>query len=223
MISQVFTDRIGGVSKGPYESLNLAFHVSDEIDSVKENRELIAKRSAPTVYMNQSHGNQVAIVDGIPLLEPNVDGLITTQKGIALAVLVADCIPLLMWDEQEPCVAAVHVGRKGLMSNIASKVVNLMWQMGARDIHAQMGPSICGKCYEVGEDVYREVTALYPSSASQSDKFAFALDLPQALHMHLTSLGVKVTRSEICSYESSEHFSYRRAGTTGRNAGMIWI
>ncbi|MEI9908177.1 MAG: polyphenol oxidase family protein [Actinomycetota bacterium] len=151
---------------------------------------MLAKRAC-RLYESITWQSSGPLLTAFQFWNPNVDGLITTQKGIALAVLVADCIPLLMWDANEPCIAAVHVGRKGLMSNIAAKVVNLMWQMGSRDIHAQLGPSICGNCYVVGEDVYREVTDIYPKASAQSEKFAFALDLPKALQVHLTGLGVQ--------------------------------
>jgi hypothetical protein len=172
--------------------------------------------------MNQSHGDTIVVVEGIPSGEPNADALITKERGIALAVLVADCIPLLLWDEEESCLAAVHVGRKGLVNGIASKVVNLMRQMESENIQALLGPSICGNCYEVSRDIYDEVCAIHPAAEGDRIRFEFSLNLPRALTIELEKLKVDVSLTEICALESQQYFSYRRDGITGRNAGVIW-
>lgn len=162
------------------------------------------------------------VVDGISRHEPNADALVTADSGIALGVLVADCIPLLLWDEIEQIVAAVHVGRRGLVNGIAMKTVNVMNSMGAEHIQGLLGPSICGACYEVGSDIYQEVCATHPVAKALTKKGTPSLDLPEALSFELTNAGVKISRTPICTVENSNFFSYRRDGVTGRQAGLIW-
>lgn len=213
---------MGGVSHLPYATNNLALHVGDNPLAVGENRQLIARLVGPSEYMNQSHGNTVAVVDGISSHEPNADALVTTEMGIALGVLVADCIPLLLWDEIEHIVAAVHVGRRGLLNEIALKTVNVMNSLGAERVQGILGPSICGKCYEVGADVYEEVGSTFLAARAMTSKGTLSLDLPAALSRELSQVGVKTSRSPICTVENSNFFSYRRDGLTGRQAGLIW-
>jgi copper oxidase (laccase) domain-containing protein len=118
-------------------------------------------------------------------------------------------------------VAAVHVGRKGLVNDVALKTVELMRDMGASTISAVLGPSICGTCYEVSEEIYNEVTELHPLAASRTSRKTLSLDLPRALSAVLTSVEVSVERSHECTVEDVEYFSYRRDGVTGRQVGVI--
>lgn len=222
MVSTLFTNRVGGVSRPPYASNNLALHVGDDARAVGENRQLISRLVGPSEYMNQSHGNAVAVVDGISNREPNADAMVTAEIGIALGVLVADCVPLLLWDDVEHIVAAVHVGRRGLLNEIALQTLRVMNAMGAERIQGIIGPSICGKCYEVGADIYEEVGSIFPMARSVSSKGTLSLDLPGALSHELSNAGVKLSRSPICTVENSNFFSYRRDGITGRQAGLIW-
>lgn len=221
MSIRLFTDRDGGVSRGRYSSFNLSDQVGDVLADVIQNRGKLASLSGSTVFMDQTHGDMAIVVDGIPGATPKADALITQEKGIALAVLVADCIPVLFWDEPGSVVAAVHVGRRGLVNGIAPKVVEILMSMGARNIFAEFGPAICGACYEVGEDVFNEVVSMHPGAAYKSSKFSFALNLPGALAIALNKVGVSVISSTICTAESQEHFSFRRDGITGRAAGVI--
>lgn len=222
MVSTLFTNRIGGLSRAPYATNDLALHVGDDAQAVGSNRDLVSRLTGPTQYMSQSHGNMVAVVDGISRREPFADAMVTAEIGIALGVLVADCVPLLLWDEVERVVAAVHVGRKGLLNEITLRTLQVMNSMGAQRIQGVLGPSICGKCYEVGEDVYEEVVTSFPAARSVSAKGSLSLDLPAALSGELSNAGVKISRSPICTVENSNYFSYRREGVTGRQAGLIW-
>jgi polyphenol oxidase len=218
----LFTNRIGGTSHFPYESNNLALHVGDHVGDVSENRRLTETLVGFTQYMNQTHGNGVVLVEATTSHEPNCDALVTTETGIALAVLVADCIPLLLWDEVEHVIAVAHVGRKGLLNEVALKTVGVMNALGATRIQAMLGPSICGKCYEVGLDIHDEVGAAFPRARSVTTAGSLGLDLPGALSFELSHVGVEVSRSPICTVENSNFFSYRRDGLTGRQAGLIW-
>lgn len=221
MVETLFTNRIGGVSQAPYASNNLALHVGDVAKDVRQNRDELNAMFGSAQYMNQSHGDQVIVLDGPTSHDPNADALVTTESGIALAVLVADCIPLLMWDEVEHVVAAVHVGRKGLANAVAIKTVNVMKSLGAEKIQAYLGPSICGKCYEVSGEIYDQVGSIHPRAKSQTSSGTLSLDLPGALADELMFHGIQVSRSLTCTQENSDFFSYRRDGVTGRQAGLI--
>jgi hypothetical protein len=134
--------------------------------------------------------------------------------------MVADCIPLLLTSTE--AVAAVHVGRRGLMNGVAFKTVELMREMGARKIRAVLGPAICGRCYEVSQEVHDEVVALHPLASTHTASGTPALDLPKALKASLASDGLsEISDLQICTVESADYFSYRRDGLTGRQVGLV--
>ena len=216
----VFTTRRNGASLAPYESLNLAQHVGDSAETVALNRELLSKITGPIQFMNQVHGDEVVEVKSIGD-DPTCDALITRAPGIALAVMVADCIPLLL--SASTVIGAVHVGRRGLMNAVAVKAVDAMRKLGADQIHAQLGPSICGRCYEVPQELADEVVAKHPAASSLTNNLTPALDLPRALIADLVAIGVTYEASAICTLENDEYFSYRRHNITGRNAGVVWL
>lgn len=217
----LFTDRRGGVSLAPYDSLNLALHVGDNRDHVMNNRASLSMEVSAIQFMNQTHGDGVAVVETISKIDPTCDALITTTPGLAVAVLVADCIPLLL--SSPSVVAAVHVGRKGLMNRITLKVISQMRALGATSIHAQLGASICGECYEVPAVMAEEVSIMHPRAFSQTKVATPALDLPRALIAELINAGVSYEASSNCTFENHNYFSYRRNQTTGRSAGIVWL
>jgi len=200
--------------------LNLAQHVGDNRETVARNRELLAKITGPVQFMNQVHGDEVVEVKTLRD-DPTCDALITTVPGIALAVMVADCIPLLL--SSSSVVGAVHVGRRGLMNSVAIRAVEAMRALGAGQIHAQLGASICGRCYEVPQELADEVIAKHPSASSLTNNLTPALDLPRALIADLVAHGVTYESSPMCTLEDNEYFSYRRHNITGRNAGVVWL
>ena len=218
-MSTRFTKRTGGVSHGAFASLNLGTHVGDELADVLENRAIVAAKSGPTQYMNQVHGDRIALIEEVTEEVPTADALVTGIPGISLAVMVADCIPLLLVSAES--VAAVHVGRRGLVNEITRKTLSVMRDMGATKISAIIGPAICGSCYEVSQDIYSEVIALHPKAQSQTPQGTFALDLPAALRSVLTGEGVSIIDKFECTVENQDYFSYRRDGVTGRQAGII--
>jgi len=219
-LPSVFTTRRNGASLAPFESLNLAQHVGDDAESVATNRQLLAKITGPVQFMNQVHGDEVVEVKTLGD-DPTADALITTVPGIALAVMVADCIPLLL--SSSGVVGAVHVGRRGLMNSVAIKAVEAMRALGAGQIHAQLGASICGRCYEVPQEMADEITVKHPAASSLTNNITPALDLPRALIADLVASGVTYEASPICTLENNEYFSYRRHNITGRNAGVVWL
>lgn len=214
-----FTDRLGGYSQGDFSSLNLALHVDDDPVLVSKNRERIASAHGPTMYMNQVHGDAVQVIANSAQESPTCDALVTATPGITLAVLTADCIPLLL--ESESVVAAVHVGRRGLVNGVARKAVQVMREHGATTITGKLGPSICGTCYEVDQKTFDEVVGLHPVAKSATAKGTPSLDLAKALITDLESLSVVCTADMRCTNEDPDLFSYRKSQRTGRQAGLI--
>ena len=217
---ETFTDRSGGVSQGAFASFNLGDHVSDDPEDVQANRALLASQFGPVQFMNQVHGSRIAIIESVTEEAPTADALVTGIAGITLAVMVADCIPLILTSAE--AVAAVHVGRRGLTNGVAIKTVGVMREMGAKKIRAVLGPAICGHCYEVSQEVHDEVVALHPLATAQTASGTPALDLPKALKACLAAEGIsEISDLQICTVESADHFSYRRDGLTGRQVGLV--
>jgi len=214
-----FTNRTGGASSGAFASLNLGTHVSDDLETVLVNRALLAKDLGPVQYMSQVHGNRVAIIEEITDEDPAADALVTGIPGISLAVQVADCIPLLLHSSES--VAAVHVGRKGLVNEVTRAALQVMRDMGSTKIIAIIGPSICGICYEVSQEIHDEVVSRHPSARSTTNNGTPALNLPAALLQVLADEGVTVIDESRCTAEHEDLYSYRRDGVTGRQAGII--
>lgn len=214
-----FTNRTGGVSTGAFSSLNLALHVGDNPSHVASNRDIVQGELGPQQYMEQVHGNRVVIVEAVSDESVTADALVTGIPGVGLAVMVADCIPLLL--SSPVAVAAVHVGRKGLMNGVALNAISAMREIGATTISAVAGPSICGRCYEVSADIFEEITAVHPAAASQTATGSYALDLSTALAETLRNEGISVQLENRCTVENSDLFSYRRDGITGRQIGAI--
>jgi len=197
--------------------MNLGFHVGDDPVSVGFNRALLGA----TQFMNQVHGNDIAVVDHLLEQDPTCDALITTTKGISLAVMVADCIPLLLVSQQ--AVAAVHVGRAGLVNRVAIKALQQMRTLGALDVRAILGPSICGNCYEVPFQMQQDVIADHPQTFATTLQGTSALDLSAGLIADLTAEGVDCDVSPVCTKEDSLYYSHRRDNPTGRFAGVVCL
>ncbi|MGW2174237.1 peptidoglycan editing factor PgeF [Streptomyces sp. NPDC001705] len=227
-----FTDRWGGVSAVPYEQLNLGGAVGDDPGAVKANRELAAKSLGVdpdrVVWMNQVHGADVAVVDGPwgdgPV--PRVDAVVTAERGLALAVLTADCVPVLLADPVAGVAAAAHAGRPGLVAGVVPAAVRAMAGLGADParIVARTGPAVCGRCYEVPEEMRTDVAAAEPAAHAETSWGTPAVDVAAGVHAQLERLGVRdLVGSQVCTRESRDHFSYRRDRTTGRLASYVWL
>jgi YfiH family protein len=214
-----FTNRHGGFSHGDYSSWNLASHVDDDPADVELNRAKLREQVGDFVVMSQVHGDTVVVIDQLPAEVPVADALITGNPDLALVVMVADCIPLLL--RSEKLVAAVHVGRAGLMNSIALKTVAQMRELGATQISGSIGPAICGSCYEVPQELHDQVNAIHPLASSKTRTGTPALDLPRALIAALAVVDVPVVNSASCTLEDDNYFSYRRNRVTGRQGGVI--
>ncbi len=221
----LFTDRLGGVSDPPFDSLNLAGHVGDDPAAVDLNRQRLAASLGVSnlVWMNQVHGDRVAVVREVPAEPPTCDAVVTDVPGLALAVLCADCVPVLMADHEAGVVAAAHAGREGVRLSVVLRTLEAMEALGAAPerIHVRMGPAICGSCYEVPLSMQQTVTAVAPDAGSTTRRGTPGLDLRVGLAGLLADRVAAVSVDPICTYESRDHFSFRRDATTGRIAGAV--
>jgi YfiH family protein len=181
--------------------------VENQIENKLTN--LIGKQ---VVFMNQSHSDQVSLVSDAAIT-PDADGLVTTNRDIALAVRVADCLPLLLISTES--VAAVHVGRKGLLNQVALNAVKKMKDLGSTQITGLVGPHICGNCYEVDSQMYEEIIKNHPATGGKVNH----LNLFAGLEAQLA--GITLTNLSICTKENPEYFSYRAGDKTGRQFGVI--
>lgn len=206
---------------------NLAYHVPDIKENVDKNREAVALlmeyKNEDLVYMNQVHGNNVQIVDkNSPKLIENCDGLITKEKELPLMVMVADCIPILFFDEIQGVIAAVHAGRNSTFLKIAQITANKMInELGcnANNIKVIMGPSIHTCCYEVSDELVNIVKTSFGEKFCKGNN----IDLHGINVKLLEEVGIRHIRiSEICTKCSDEpFFSFRKNPQTGRFAGII--
>lgn len=211
---------------GDFASLNLGGHVGDDPLTVESNRSLVAGSIGierdRLLFMNQCQGSDVVVVDGPWAGEaPEADGLVTTSTDLALAVLVADCTPVLLVDRIAGVAAAVHAGRPGMMSGIVGRAVDAMTDLGARSISAVVGPSICGRCYEVPEAMRAHAARISPVASAISWQGTPAIDVAAGVVDQLRARSVVVQWIAGCSRESEELFSYRRRHRTGRCAGVV--
>ncbi len=218
-----FTARAGGVSTGSYAGLNLGFHVGDDPGAVAENRRLLELEAPGLAWMDQVHGDALAAARA-GVTAKATDALVVDPGAgrSAAAVMVADCVPLLLLTGNRPLAAAVHVGRGGLLAGIAVKAVDELRRRGGEDVSAVLGPSICGRCYEVSPSMRDEADALAPGAAATTSWGTPSVDIPRALVRQLASRGVEEVRLlGVCTFEDPAYFSHRRACAAGGKAGRF--
>ncbi|MFE5564890.1 peptidoglycan editing factor PgeF [Amycolatopsis japonica] len=230
-VRRVVTTRAGGASRAPYDTFNLGDHVGDDAGDVYANRKRLATELGLAedrlAWMEQVHGRTATVVDGSETSAAEAtDALVTAEPGLALVVLVADCVPLLLADADAGVVAAVHAGRVGARVGVVPAAVEAMRSLGAEPARTEalLGPAICGDCYEVPADMAADVEKHVPGSACKTRKGTPGLDLRAGLWRQLADLGVgKIGVDPRCTNEDKTLFSFRRDGTTGRIAGITWL
>ncbi len=222
------TDRHGGASAGAFASLNLGDHVGDEPAAVAENRHRVMSALAmgveSLVLARQVHGRDVAVVDGPWVGEPaEADAMVTRRRGLVLGVLVADCTPVVVAAPGEGLVGVAHAGRRGMADGVCDALVTTMRRLGARELVARVGPSICARCYPVPLDLREEVSEREPVSRSVDRCGAPSLDVAAGVLSQLAATCDEVRLIDGCSFERDDLFSYRRERTTGRYALLAWL
>lgn len=235
-----FTDRHGGASPHPFLSLNLAGHVGDDETAVAENRArvrtAIGHERIPWIQPLHIHGTTVHVVtdetqytlhgltvdgpgpDGVAL---EADGLATARRGVALSALGADCAPIAI--ANDTACAAVHAGWRGALGGVVAAGVAAVQSIGRGPVRAVVGPCVCGLHYEFGEELLSELVATHgPEVATTTAAGAPAFDLRGAIRLAFNRADVsEVEVLDICTVESSGHFSFRRDGLTGRHGVVV--
>jgi hypothetical protein len=225
----VTTTRAGGASRGAYASFNLGDHVGDDPEAVRKNRarlrEALALPAEP-LWLKQVHGTTV--VDAATAKAGvTADGAYTDRKGIVLAVLTADCLPIFLCARDGTLIGLLHAGWRGLAGGIVEAGVRAMGHPGAQ-LLAHLGPGIGPDSYEVGEDVRTAFVARDAEAATAfrpNGSHRWLADMYALARRRLRALGVTtISGGEHCTYHERERFySYRRDGVTGRMASLIWI
>lgn len=226
--------RCGGVSREPFDSLNVAGHVGDEAVSVATNRQRLAEAlllQENPHWLSQVHGIGVVELDDGSIGLPEADASTTQEPGCVCAVLTADCLPVLFCDRAGTQVAAAHAGWRGLAAGVLESTVDAMDVPGDETL-AWLGPAIGPQAFEVGEEVYRafvernpEASSAFVPSTNTDKKGHWFADLYQLARIRLNNAGVtSIYGGGFCTFEDQERFySFRREGETGRMASLIWL
>ena len=246
-ITHGFTTRKGGVSSPPYDQLNMAFHVEDQIQHVRANRALVCEALAinpeDLVAAVQVHGKRVEVIGpehkGKGALDyntaiPETDALITNVPGVPLSSYYADCVPILLYDPVRTCVGLAHAGWRGTVQQIAGATVRKMAEVygcNPAEMLAGIGPSIGPCCYQVDDPVRQTLEENFPywnQLLKPAGQNRWLLDLWQTNQRVLLEAGLKpgnITVAGFCTAcQSDLFFSYRaHQGKTGRMASLIMI
>ena len=235
-----FFNSSGGKSKGIYQSLNCGPGSKDLSDNVKKNLEVVKKKisnSAKNIFLlNQIHSNKLVYIDNNYKLtkKPKADAVITNQKNLPIAVLTADCVPILIYDNKKRIVAAIHAGWKGAFKGIIDKVIRFMVKKGCslKNITAVIGPSISVKNYEVKDDFMKKFIKKDKKSLKyfkiENNKLYF--DLSQYVYSQILQNKIKnIDTIKLDTFDiKNKFFSARRAlslkqNDYGRNISIIML
>lgn len=231
-IGALVTTRVGGMSAPPYDALNLGAHVGDLPENVKANRDLLKKvLPAEPHWLEQVHGNCVS-TPAAPVSQ--ADAIVTKESGKVLAIMTADCLPVLFVNSKGTVIGAAHAGWRGLSAGVLENTVLAMRELlddSNDQILAWLGPAIGPKSFEVGSDVvecFKQSSIALPQEAfiaipNRPEKYFANIYL--LARSRLESVGLtEISGGDFCTVSQKDHFfSYRRDGITGRFASLIWI
>ena len=219
------------MSAPPFDTFNLGDHVGDDPYAVAVNRNRLAAAiglpADRVIWMNQVHGDHVEFVDA-PRTEAfdATDALVTNTPGLALAVITADCVPVLMSDSQAGILGAAHAGRVGAAKGVVLRTLMAMLAAGARaeEVSVLLGPAVSGANYEVPEQMAADVEALLPGSRTTTSRGMPGLDLRAGIARQLIDAGVTaIDIDPRCTVADPALFSHRRDAPTGRLASLVWM
>ncbi|MCO7186985.1 MULTISPECIES: peptidoglycan editing factor PgeF [unclassified Pseudoalteromonas] len=229
VVGALSTTRQGGVSASPFDGFNLAYHVGDAPQAVAQNRaRLQAEVSLPIVWLEQVHGNTVIDADDeydIASL-PQADAIFTRSSQFALAIMTADCLPVLVASEDGLEIAAVHCGWRPLVAGILAKTL-AHFKTPASQLHVWLGPAIGPQAFEVGKEVVDQFVALswvHSQAFVRQKNGQYLADIYLLARQQLSELGVTaVSEHAHCTVAHPQYyFSYRRDRRCGRMASLIW-
>jgi YfiH family protein len=222
------TLRSGGISSGPYASLNLGDHVGDDPAAVRRNREFareVCGLPAEPAWLSQVHGTRVVEANAMPDAD-RADGAVTDHAGVVCAVLTADCLPVVLTARDGSRVGVAHAGWRGLCDGILEATVSAM-RVPATQLLAWLGPAISQSAFEVGGEVRERFIEADPEAAgcfAANDRGRWQADLYGLARLRLERLGVSaIGGGGRCTFtEAGDFFSYRRDGPCGRMATFVF-
>lgn len=232
-IKVLSTTRIGGISEGPYQGLNLGLHVEDDASLVLQNRNLLLQQLGLTsalCWLNQTHSTILLKLDSQSEQGIEADASWTTQKKVACVVMTADCLPVLITDKQGSFVSAIHAGWRGLCDGIIEKTINNICadsKVLSTELLVWLGPCIGKTVFAVGGEVKDEFIKHDSKAEGAFSVYQdrYLADLHQLARLRLDPFNVaEITASKQCTFcEPDFFYSYRRDGKTGRMASLIYI
>ena len=220
-----FSSRIGGVSRAPFDELNLANWVGDSPVDVEANKQLLTKDVGLKLsFMQPEHSTVVQDVSGDEVALKKSDILITTKRQVTLVAPSADCVSVVATSMHRPFLLVAHIGWRGAAAGIAQKIISTaaLYGVNASDLNLIFGPAICGNCYPVSRDVQLAVSAKLPSAEINKKGFT-GVDLRIGLSDFFVNAGASVIDNLPCTFETESLYSYRRDGVTGRQVVISWL
>jgi len=238
-----FSTRNGGVSRPPFNSLNLGLNTDDQIAQVEGNRSSFARTfdlsPGQLLTVKQVHGDDLLLIDEhnadlSHFLSLEVDAILTNQPGIMIGVLIADCFPVLLWDTDKKVIATVHVGWQGAAKGILGKVVTAMiknFSVSANQVRAAIGPGIGAHKYEIDRpvrDAFRQGSGFWNEISAETRLGHWQLDIAKSCRLQLREAGLEEKNIETAKECTCCHpelfFSFRRdQGQTGRQIGFLML
>lgn len=227
-IKALTTTRLTGCSEGPYAQNNLALHVEDEAAHVAQNRQsLRAQLQLPhePIWLEQTHSTHCVRVNHAEV-DRRADAAVTSHPQFPLVIMTADCLPIVLCNQTGTEIAAIHAGWRGLVGGIIENTLKTLTSP-PETCMAWIGPAICGRCYETGEEVFEQFKARYVEAEKaffyQQERLHANLALMAELVLLNAGVG-SVAQSNACTFESNNlYYSYRKSAQTGRIATLIWF
>ena len=224
VVDVAFTDRRGGVSRFPFDDLDLSRSRLDRGEELTTNIDLVKRGFDVDGFasMRQVHGADVRVVDRVGPVSGTCDGLVCASPAVALMVRVGDCAPVVLADAAAGIVGVAHAGRQGLVAGVVPATIATMRALGASSIEAWVGPHVCGGCYEVPASLRDLVAAAAPASYACTTRGSPSVDIGAGVQAQLEKAGCTVHDRSRCTVESPDLYSYRRDGEqSGRFAGLV--
>ncbi len=238
-VTHAFTTRVGGFSKGVYKHLNLNYELGEDRQIVRKNYQLVINAlkidESRLVENHQVHEDKIKIINGLTnFLVEKYDGFVTDIPGVCLTVKHADCTPVFFVDKVKRCIGTCHSGWRGTVRNIVGKTVKTLaatYGSKPENISVLIGPAICAKCFEVGQEVIEEFRNSgygYKSTFVKKDNGKYLLDLKEVIYNQLLDTGIAKSNIEdvnMCTMCDKEHFySHRRDGLKrGSHVSFIYL
>lgn len=228
--TRVAPDNSSGDHTSPYQNFNLGLHVGDCAQRVEKNRQSLQKllpESAKIQWLEQVHGNEVAQIIQVSEKAIVADAAVTNKKNICLAIMTADCLPILLVSKSGDEIAAIHGGWRSLAANIIINTLSKM-KTPAADIYAWLGPCISNNAFEVGSDVkaaFVQQAEYFNLAFTAKANGKYLANLHKIAKSQLESAGIdQISTLSECTYlNTTKYYSYRKNAITGRMATLICL